>query len=377
MKNVAIMADNADNFVKPRAEGLARMLSRIGIRSKVFYDGLHFLDLKPAAPTIDFSGPGSLVRSVLRKINPPGEAFLKARWKELESFDLMVVVETVPTAYLNYHLNRVEEVRERFPKMPIVLYSSIYLSTLGEWIGFLKKGKDYHGFIKGSGHFGLERYDWYLIGSATTDFPLPKGFQPLSVIGCDLDDGSLFPEQNSSFHALLDFERPNHMPERAVQIMALEKTKTPYTVLHGRYPMAEIRKIYRKTSIYFLAHLEAFGLPIVEVQACGGKVYTPYARWAWAHYQKPDLTLAGEGPLSENFVVYKNDLEELCQQIESDKAAFDPARNRDLFLKTDGRFFHGDMAVLQAFADGVRNGTIHSKLHKDHAPLNDLIVESL
>jgi hypothetical protein len=373
---IAILADNADNFVKPRSEGLQRMFSRLGIESKVFYDGLFFLDHKVKESTIRFDGPKQFLRSVLDTINPPMASFLNQKWKELSGYDLIIVVETVPTAYLTYHLNRVEEIRQRFPHIPVVLYSSIYLSTIGEWIRFLKKGNDYHGFIKGSGHYGLERYDWYLIGSATTELPMPKGFQPLTVIGCDLDDGSLYPEQNGKFQALIDFERPNHMAERAIQILALEKTKTPYTVLHGRYPMAEIRKIYRQSSIYFLAHLEAFGLPIVEVQACGGKVYTPYARWAWAHFHKPDLTVAGEGPLSENFVVYNNELDLLCEKIEVDKKNFDPSLNLARFKKEDGKFLHGDMDKLAEFVELFNKGNIHSKLHKEHEKLNDLIVEN-
>ncbi|HPI11891.1 MAG TPA: hypothetical protein PLK63_12685, partial [Catalimonadaceae bacterium] len=221
----------------------------------------------------------------------------------------------------------------------------------------------------------LERFDWYLIGSATTELPMPKGFQPLTVIGCDLNDGTLFPEQGGKFQALIDFERPNHMAERAIQILALEKTKTDYTVLHGRYPMSEIRKIYRQSSIYFLAHLEAFGLPIAEVQACGGKVYTPYSKWAWAHYHKPDLTVRGPGTLSENFVVYNNDLDELCSKIEADKKAFDPQQNLERFRREDGKFLDGDMDQLKAFVEQVKNGTIHSRLHKEHEKLNDLIEE--
>ena len=371
---VAIMADNADNFVKPRAEGLQRMFTRLGVESKVFYDGLYFLDHKPKPVTLSFSGPVQFAKSIAHKLNPPGESFMNARWGELAAYSLMVVVETVPTAYLTYQLTQIEEVRRRFPAMPIVLYSSIYLSTIGEWARFLKEGGDYHGFIKGKNHYGLERYDWYLIGSATTELPMPKGFQPLSVIGCDLNDGSLYPEQQT-FRALVDFERPNHMAERAVQILALEKTKTPYTVLHGRYPMAEIRRIYRQTSVYFLAHLEAFGLPIVEVQACGGKGYTPYAKWAWAHYHKPDLTVAGPGPLSANFAVYHNDIDTLCALIETDKQNFNAQANLETFLQADGKFLNGDTDVLEDFVQKVKTGTIHSQLHKEHERLNALIVE--
>lgn len=202
---------------------------------------------------------------------------------------------------------------------------------------------------------------------------MPKGFQPISLVGCNMEDDTLYPEQ-TEFRALIDFERPNHMQERAIQIMALEKTNTPYTVLHGRYPMAEIRKIYRQSSIYFLAHLEAFGLPIAEVQACGGLVFTPYARWAWAHYHKEDLTIRGEGPLSENFRVYNNDLETLCRMIEEAKAQFNAQKNLEVFHREDGKFLTGNQAALNAFLEALNRGEIHSQLHREHESLNKLII---
>lgn len=369
---IAIMADNADNFVKPRAEGLLRMLRRAGADGRVFYDGLRFLDCPEPRSGLATASPADFLRSLKKQFSDPVRKFLNQTWKELEGFDAMVVVETVPTAFLTYQLKRIEELRRRLPTMPVILYSSIYLSTLGEWIDFLKNGNDYHGFIKGKNHFGLERYDWYLIGSATTENPMPAGFQPLSVIGCDISDGSLYPAQKE-FRALVDFERPNHMKERAIQIMALEKTNTPYTVLHGRYPMAEIRKIYRQSSIYFLAHLEAFGLPIAEVQACGGLIFTPYARWAWAHFHKDDLTLAGEGPLSPNFRVYENDEEKLCAMIEAAKAGFNAKKNLEIFQKEDGKFLVGDLKELQLFLGKLQSGEIHSRLHSSFEKLNGLI----
>jgi len=42
--------------------------------------------------------------------------------------------------------------------------------------------------------------------------------------------------------------------------------------------VAEIRKKCRQSSIYFLAHLNVFGLPIAEVQAYEGLILTLYDR---------------------------------------------------------------------------------------------------
>ena len=36
---LAIVANNEEHFVKPTAEGLHRMLKKINIESKVYYDG--------------------------------------------------------------------------------------------------------------------------------------------------------------------------------------------------------------------------------------------------------------------------------------------------------------------------------------------------
>ena len=137
--------------------------------------------------------------------------------------------------------------------------------------------------------------------------------------------------------------------------------------------MAEIRKIYRQSSIYFLAHLEAFGLPIAEVQACGGLIFTPYAHWAWAHFDKPDLTVAGEGPLSDNFRVYENDFETLCNLIEEARKDFNAKQNIETFLRQDGKFLNGDQNKLSEFLSGLTSGNIHSQLHKEHEKLNHLI----
>jgi hypothetical protein len=68
------------------------------------------------------------------------------------------------------------------------------------------------------------------------------------------------------------------MLERAKQITVLKKSQTLYTVLHGMFLIAEIRKKCRQSSIYFLAHLNVFGLPIAEVQAYEGLILTLYDR---------------------------------------------------------------------------------------------------
>jgi hypothetical protein len=119
---------------------------------------------------------------------------------------------------------------------------------------------------------GLNRYDWYLVVSVLSECPIPQGPQPYSLVGLNLNDGTLNPQPKGEFRALIDFAQPGHENERSIQIAACERTRTPYTVLEGSYSLEEIREIYRQSSIYFVAHRESFGIPICEVQACGSYV---------------------------------------------------------------------------------------------------------
>lgn len=126
---------------------------------------------------------------------------------------------------------RLETLRKAFPRTPIVNYDLFFLATRGPWARHLREGRN--PYVNIGGNFGLERYDWYLCASVVSEFPLPEGDWPFNLIGVNLDDGTLYPEEKHEFMALVDFERPDHMRERAIQIQALEETQTKYVVLHG------------------------------------------------------------------------------------------------------------------------------------------------
>ena len=82
---------------------------------------------------------------------------------------------------------------------------------------------------------------------------------------------------------------PRFENERAIQIQALEETNTSYYQLDRPMTIEEIRKIYRKSCIYFLSCDETFGLPIVELQLCGSYIGTSYKNWAPSHYIKKNV----------------------------------------------------------------------------------------
>jgi glycosyltransferase involved in cell wall biosynthesis len=188
------------------------------------------------------------------------------------------------------------------------------------------------------------------------------------MIGLDLDDGSLYPEQQGHFRALVDFPQNRlQFPRfRAVQLEAIRLAGVDHVALEGRYTTEEIRAIYRKSAIYFLASPESFGLPICELQACGSLVFAPDPNWPASHWLGDDYYAKREPRLSPNFVVYKNDPEILAELISETAATFDPTRVRQTFLEYQPRFFRGDREELQSFLSRVESGEIHSRLHEEH-----------
>ncbi|HEX2723108.1 MAG TPA: hypothetical protein VHM24_09325 [Gemmatimonadaceae bacterium] len=376
---VEILSNDRASFIKPMSEGLCRMLRDCGADARLHYDGLMHLMLRQRP---DISSVRSLAGSALR-LNTSRRGFA-AFLERLEGADVIVVVANVPGSFSRGLMPNVELLRVRFPHVPIVNYDLHYLPTLDSWSRFLLKGEptqlppaDLKLFEKG--RFGLERYDWYLMASVGTEVPLPPGDHPYSLIGLDLDDGTLYPDQRGRFRALLDFEqsRGAYPAFRKVQLDALRMAGVEYEALEGNYAIEKIRAIYRRTSIYFLASSEAFGLPICEVQACGALVFTPDAYWPASHWLGDDYHVPREPRLSPNFVVYENDPEKLAEAIRGAAARSDPSSVRATFEKHQPWLLFGDRTAVQNFLDRLSTGEIHSQLHREHRGIGRPAAEPL
>src|SRR5688572_3300351 len=366
---VEILANDRASFIRPMADGLRRMLADCGAVPAVHHDGLSNLMMRQKP---DFSSARSLAGSTFRLAQ--SRRSFEEFTARLEGADLIVVVANVPGSFSPGLMPNVELLRARFPEVPIVNYDLHYLPTLDSWGRYLLKGErtqlaaeDLRVFDKGQ--FGLERYDWYLMASVGTEVPLPPGPHPYSLIGLDIDDGTLFPDQRGQFRALIDFEQNRwQYPEfRKVQLEALELAGVEYEVLQGSYSIEEIRAIYRRTSIYFLASSEAFGFPICELQACGSLVFTPDMYWPASHWLGDDYYVKREPSLSPNFVLYENDPIRLAERIRIAARDADPARVRANMEMYQPALLHGDRSSLEDFLDRVSSGAIHSRLHREHA----------
>jgi hypothetical protein len=340
---VAILANDLPGFIRPMSLGLDKMLKAVGAEAEVFTDGLAMLDYNANRAVI--AAAKNLLKKVVNKVKPQqfllgqtvSAAQVCAFEQKLQSFDLVVVICHVPTAFMRSDLCRIEHIRNRLNK-PVVLYQNYYLATRGDW---QQKIADHGGF-------GLERYDWYLAASVISDYPLAGEGHRYSLIGHDLRDGSLYAPTQKPFTVLLDFERKGFEAQRALQIAALEQTNTPYTQLKGRYSQQEIRVLYRQHGALFLSFRESFGLPIVENQLCGNFIFTPQPNWAPSHFINKPLDVAGDGELGDNFMVYNNDLETLKAQLAQCKVDYQPSKQLEAFKRQYPRLYAGDLQALKA-----------------------------
>jgi hypothetical protein len=210
----------------------------------------------------------------------------------------------------------------------------------------------------------MERYDWYLLASVGGYVPLERIQHPYSIIGIDIDDGRLYPDQKQ-FSVLVDFpqERGEYPAYRDVQMKALEISGVKYEMLDGRYTRDELLAVFRRSSVLLLAHAESFGLPICEAQACGCMIFAPHPHWVTAHWLGEDYTTKREPTLSRNFVTYRNDPESLARELRHARDNFNAQRVRETFERVQARMFRGDRRALGSFLDRVSSGAIHSRLH--------------
>lgn len=369
--HLAILANDLHSFNRTIAHGLARMALACGATAEVYPEGLRVLE---APVSLDFTTVRSAVGSGIHLMR--NRRMLDRLVDNVSEADVIVVVAHVPISFARGALRNIEVLRARLPGIPIVNYAHYYLPTMDKWSDAVLRGvnnglteKDMSNLRRGA--FRMNRYDWYLVASVTSEIPLPPGPQPYSRVGVNIDDGSLFPEQNGEFRGLVDFAqtRMNYPSFRKTQIAALERAGVPYRVLEGQFSRAEIREIYRRTGAFFLAHRESFGLPICELQACGSWIFTPRAEWAGAHWIKEDLRAPGPGSLSPNFCVYDDDPGKLAEKLLELRESFDPARNRRTFEEFHPHLLRGDRDGLADFMSKVEDGTINSRSHLQYENL--------
>lgn len=366
---IVILADKSYNYVRPIADGLYNAIVDEGHDVKIYYDGLYWLDKLNLFKIllIDiikfFKNLGHRKRKIYQYRFLNLLFFTKRNKQDILNSDCIIVVANCPSVFYKDKLKRIEELRKIYSG-PIVNYDLHYLPNQGWYSMFKRKNKL---------NFGLERFDWYLPASIVTEYALSDRIPLIySNIGFDIRSDDLYPQQNE-FIALLDFPRTGYEKERALQVRALKETNTPFIELKEKLNTKEIRNIYRKISLYFVSSRESFGLPVLEIQLCGGMIATPFASWLPAHFLDKNIHEAGNGRLGSNFIMYENNLELLKDKITYTKNCFNSTKNKNNFINEYPDYYRINKVKMKDFIVRISNKEITNMSHLEYKKYNEYI----
>ena len=366
-----IFADRSYNYIKPIATGLNRELEESGHQTEIWYDGIYWL-MKLNLLKVFVA---DIYRVFLNFRTGNKKKYIYRFWKLLTFYtrkkkralrecDCIIVVDNCPSVFYSSDIRRLEYLRTKYGK-PIVNYDFHYLPNQA-W---------YKKIASNPNNFGLERFDWYLPVGIVTEYAVPKDIPTIfNCIGMDITDTNLYPEQ-TEFQVLLDFKRSGYELYRDLVISVLKEENIPYIQLEGRYTTDEIRSIYRKCSAYFVAVRESFGLPIAEIQLCGGYVFTPYAEWCPAYFLNKSPYEKGSGTLGRNFIVYDNDKEKLRSLLKRLRHDYDSKKVIKNFINDYPDYYKINKDELHCFIKELANGQINANSHEEYIAYNKFISQ--
>ena len=369
---IAILSDDSASYTKPMAVSLNKMLNKINIKNEIFYNGTSALNYKIK------KNLSERIKEIAKKII---NSFIKDRYiipsfkellilkKKLIKFDAIIVCAAIPTSLAKNYYNGIIFLR-KYLKIPIINYDVHFWATMDGKM-FIK---NLNTQSKWGGFSGFDRFDYYLTASNISEIPVKKISWPVSVVGSNFTNKYLQPRQKK-FKALIDFKRKKYLYERDIQIKILKKLKIPFTILSKKYNHSEICKIYSDHSIYFLAHRESFGLPIVELQNCGCYIFTQYRRWAPSHYINKSIYSRGEGNLNNNFIIYNNKpllLEKKIKEIRSNYSAKKVVKE---FIKKNNNLYKGNLNNMRMFIKKLKSNKINYNSHQNYKNLEKHILQ--
>lgn len=370
---VAILSNDKPSFQKPMADGLARVLNDNNVLTKVLYEGLDSLEY-PYLPFISrMLNSGKILLKKLfrskRLLYVNRSIGIERLIKKLKGFDAIIIIAHFPSTMARKHMPGLEVLREKVKK-PLINYDLVFVNNADGWFKKILEEERFGGFT------GLERFDYYLVASDISEIPVNSKIKfPYLKIGLDLQSQYLI-TCKKDFRVLLDFPRKGFEGFRKLQKEVLNELLIPYTELSGIYSHDEIRRMYSNCSAFFLSFRETFGLPIIELQLCGAKVFLPFKHWAPSHYLK-NSDEPGIGNLGSNFIVYENDKDKLKLELISLKDGFDSEKNL-LTFKTEYPYFHRfNLDNIKKFIFLLRSGRISSISHTEYKILNNELIREL
>lgn len=322
--------------------GLVNMLEQLGHHSKVFYQGIPFLmRLLPLTekPKRWHNNLHFRIRNKL--INYFND---KKLLKEISTFDCVIISECYCNGFWKNYF-ALEELKKRY-KGKIISYTEgpIDSAPLNKKRHFDEDDHD------------EKIYDYNLFVTDVIETKTQINSETQAVVGVDLTPSGLKPKPKKEFIAIVDFAQNRYEEYRSQQIKMLEKLGIDTIILERRYAIEEIRALYQKASVFFMAFPETFGLPIAECLAAGTYIFTPNSGWpmAWRLDEKP--IPGGVGKLPACFEVYDTDedlaakLLALKRNYNSDKT---PIYVFDTFIKHYSKFYYGDTEALRMLLNKI------------------------
>jgi len=134
---VAILANRANSFYRPLAEGLERMFKEIGVEAILLYDGLESLPRKQ----LRGSGKGANWKGKVFQLAEGCAAWLNYQrlLRCLRTVDVAVIVGHMPRAYYDLLFDD-DRLRRDVPRLPILLYALVYLGSRADWVKWIHAG---------------------------------------------------------------------------------------------------------------------------------------------------------------------------------------------------------------------------------------------
>jgi len=318
MSNIKAAILTRVDYRSPRflALGLERMLMRLGIRADIFFDGIKWVEIQ---------GKKDLCRR-----NWIASQIAKQKLKVLQNYDLIFIVDTISAFRDEFNITLIRQ----FDK-PVFYYEVFYLGGSKHWLDRLPKGC-------------LNKFDVHLSVSGIHD-NAPLDTRNNFCIGLDIRPFHSF-QRKRKFTALLDFAREGYEKEREVYKRALTNLRIPYFELKGEYNFKEIEYIYKNISVAFVSFLEAFGVPIAQLQNYGACIVSPHRKWVKRHSLLPQNSVyfdAKDPKFSENFVFFQEE-RELEEKLFFLKKNYDATLIRSRFLYTSPHYAIGNIERLWA-----------------------------
>lgn len=313
--------------------GLSEMFHELGIENEIIPGSIPFLmRLLPLSDR-----PKRWNNNLSFRLRNKLAFFIRDRRliRRLQQYDAIVISECYANAFWKNYF-AVETFRLHFHK-PVISYTEAPLNAAP--VNRLNELE--------TGDYDETRFDYNLFVSERME--VAAGIRSnQAVIGMNIVNPALYPEKRERLFALLDFDQPGYETFRAQQVRVLTKMGIETVSLKGRYPIEEIRKIYRQATLIFLSFPETIGLPIAECLACGTVVASPDISWPMA-WREDSEQFEQPGKLPACFLVYSDD-KDLEQKLGELLHRYDPERTpvetRENFVKHYDRYFRGNKQAL-------------------------------